>query len=167
MARLSTPIDQLKSHYTVVIVGSGYGGGIAASRLGRAKAADNSEITVCVLERGKEFQPGDLDQNGQLIRKGDYPNNLHEALLQVQMDSPNCHVGSRTGLYDVRMNKEINVFVGCGLGGTSLVNANVCAEAEPQVFEQSEWPEQIRSNQGRAELQEGYKRARNVAADAL
>ena len=57
MARLSTPIDQIKSHYTVVIVGSGYGGGIAASRLARAKAADNSEITVCVLERGKEFQP--------------------------------------------------------------------------------------------------------------
>ncbi len=63
MARLSSPIDQLKPHYTVVIVGSGYGGGIAASRLARAKAADNSEITVCVLERGKEFQPGDLDQN--------------------------------------------------------------------------------------------------------
>jgi cholesterol oxidase len=42
MARLSTPIDQLKPHYTVVIVGSGYGGGIAASRLARAQAADNS-----------------------------------------------------------------------------------------------------------------------------
>jgi cholesterol oxidase len=160
MARLSTPIDQLKSHYTVVIVGSGYGGGIAASRLARARAADNSEITVCVLERGKEFQPGDLNQNGQLIKKGDYPDNLREALPQVQMDSPNCHAGSRVGLYDVRMNKEINVFVGCGLGGTSLVNANVCAEAEPQVFKQSEWPEEIRSDQGLTELQEGYGRAR-------
>ena len=61
MARLASPIDQLKPHYTVVVVGSGYGAGIAASRLARAKAKDKSEITVCVLERGKEFQPGDLD----------------------------------------------------------------------------------------------------------
>ena len=160
MARLSSPIDQLKSHYTVIVVGSGYGGGIAASRLARARAADNAEITVCVLERGKEFQPGDLDQNGQLINKGDYPNTLRDALPQVQMDSPHSHMGSRIGLYDVRMNKEINVFVGCGLGGTSLVNANVCAEAEPEVFRQREWPEEIRSEQGLAELQQGYERAR-------
>ncbi len=160
MARLSTPIDQLKSHYTVVVVGSGYGGGIAASRLARAKTSDNTEITVCVLERGKEFQPRDLDQNGQLIKEGEYPNSLREALPQVQMDSPNCHVGSRIGLYDVRMNEEINVFVGCGLGGTSLVNANVCEEAEPEVFRQSEWPEEIRSETGLAQLQQGYERAR-------
>lgn len=167
MARLSTPLNQIKSHYTVVVVGSGYGGGIAASRLARATAPDNSEITVCVLERGKEFQPGDLDQNGQLIKEGDYPNNLRDALPQVQMDSPNCHIGSRTGLYDVRMNKEINVFVGCGLGGTSLVNANVCEEAEPEVFKQSEWPEDIRSEQGLSELRQGYERARAMLQPTL
>ena len=166
MARLSSPIDQLKSHYTVVVVGSGYGGGIAASRLARAKTGNNVEVTVCVLERGREFQPGDFDQNGQLTNKGDYPNNLREALPQVQMDSPNCHVGSRIGLYDVRMNKEINVFLGCGLGGTSLVNANVCEEAEPQVFKQPEWPEEIRSERGLAQLREGYERARKMLQPA-
>ena len=160
MARLATPIDQIKDHYTVVVVGSGYGGGIAASRLARAKAANNAEITVCVLERGREFQPGDLDHNGRLIQQGEYPNKLSEAMPQVQMDSPMCHTGSRIGLYDVRMNKEINVFVGCGLGGTSLVNANVCEEAEPEVLNQTEWPEELRSDQGRAELQQGYERAR-------
>ena len=160
MARLSSPVDQIKPHYTVVVVGSGYGGGIAASRLARAKAADNSEITVCVLERGKEFQPGDLDQNDRLIKQGEYPNSLLEAIPQLQMDAPQCHSGSRVGLYDVRMNKEINVFLGCGLGGTSLVNANVCAEAEPEVFKRSEWPEEIRSEQGQAQLQQGYERAR-------
>ena len=36
MARLSSPIERLKSHYKVVIVGSGYGGGITASRMARA-----------------------------------------------------------------------------------------------------------------------------------
>lgn len=129
MARLSLPIEQLKSHYTVVVIGSGYGGSITASRMARAVAPDNQKITVCVLERGKEFQPRDLDQNGQIIKPGEYPDTEFEALRQVQVDTPLFHAGSRTGLYGVRMNKEIDVFIGCGLGGTSLVNANVCAEA--------------------------------------
>jgi cholesterol oxidase len=33
MGRLSSPIDRIKDHYAVVVVGSGYGGAIAASRL--------------------------------------------------------------------------------------------------------------------------------------
>jgi len=36
VARLSSPIEQLKSHYQIVVVGSGYGGGITASRMARA-----------------------------------------------------------------------------------------------------------------------------------
>lgn len=160
MARLSSPIGQLKSHYTVVVVGSGYGGGIAASRLARLTAADNTAITVCLLERGREFQPGTFDQNDRLIQPGEYPDTLGEAVPQMQVDSPICHSGSRVALYDVRMNKEINAFVGCGLGGTSLVNANVCEEAEPDVFKQSEWPERIRTDEGLAELKDGYARAK-------
>ena len=34
-ARLSMPASKLKAHYDVVVVGSGYGGGVAASRLAR------------------------------------------------------------------------------------------------------------------------------------
>ncbi len=59
MARLSSPIETLKEHYAVVVIGSGYGAAIAASRLARAGKQ------VCVLERGREFQPGE------------YPNRLH------------------------------------------------------------------------------------------
>jgi choline dehydrogenase-like flavoprotein len=51
MPRLSLPIEQIKRHYTVVVVGSGYGGAIAAWRMARAGQ------TVCLLERGKELQP--------------------------------------------------------------------------------------------------------------
>ena len=68
MTRLSSPIANIKAHYTAVVVGSGYGGGIAASRLARVGQ------DVCVLERGKELQPGE------------YPNTLVEGAKQLQVD---------------------------------------------------------------------------------
>lgn len=51
--RLSTPIDDRQSRYDVVVIGSGYGGSIVASRLARAGRA------VCLLEQGKELVPGE------------------------------------------------------------------------------------------------------------
>ena len=44
-AKLSLPLDRLRERYEVVVVGSGYGGAIAASRLARLGRS------VCVLER--------------------------------------------------------------------------------------------------------------------
>ena len=127
MPRLSSSgIKVPEKHYDVVVVGSGYGGGITASRMARAKK------TVCVLERGKEFQPGE------------YPNTLAKAAPEMQIDAPTGHEGSKTGLYDFRINEDLNVFLGCGLGGTSLVNANVSLRAEPRVFADPAWPEAIR-----------------------
>ena len=54
MQRLSSPLDALNPAYDVVVVGSGYGGGVAASRLARAG------LRVCVIERGREFLTGEF-----------------------------------------------------------------------------------------------------------
>ncbi len=129
--RLSSPIDRIQPHYDVVIVGSGYGGAIAASRLARAGRK------VCVLERGRELQPGE------------YPDNVAEATREVQISSDEGHVGRRTGLYDLRLGKDISVFVGCGLGGTSLVNANVSLRPDPRIFDDGRWPTAVRSDVAR------------------
>ncbi len=109
MKRLSTPVEQIKPHYSIVVIGSGYGGSIAASRFARAGKQ------VCLLERGKEFLPGE------------YPDTQAQVAQESQFDLQGLHVGSETALMDFRFNKDINVLLGCGLGGTSLINAGVAA----------------------------------------
>lgn len=143
MARLSSPIEDIRDHYSVVVVGSGYGAAIAASRLARAGQR------VCVLERGKEFQPGE------------YPHTEPEAVREMQADLPEGHVGSKTGLFDLHVNPDINVFVGCGLGGTSLVNANVALRAEPRVFDDPVWPLAFRKDRSSL-LEDGYHHAEEM-----
>jgi cholesterol oxidase len=151
MARLASPIENLKSHYQIVVIGSGYGGGITASRMARAGQE------VCILERGREFQPGDFDKDHKLINRGDYPDSLGRALAEVQIDAPQLHTGPLTALYDMRVNDELSVFVGCGLGGTSLLNANVALPADRRVFKLPEWPKGFRDTPEM--LADGYQRA--------
>jgi cholesterol oxidase len=143
MTRLSRSVADMKDHYTVVVVGSGYGGSIAASRFARAGQS------VCLLERGKELQPGE------------YPRTMPDAAKEMQTDLPDKAIGSRTGLYDFRVNSDINVFLGCGLGGTSLVNANVALKAEKRVFEDARWPKEILQDYDTT-LADGYQRAQEM-----
>ena len=100
MKPISSPIDEMRDSYDIVVIGSGYGGGISASRLARAGQS------VCLLERGRE------------ILVGNYPDVPTEALAQMQFHTPDEHIGSRLGLYDIHVNEQQNVVVGCGLGGT-------------------------------------------------
>ena len=46
--RISRPVELLGQEYDVVVIGSGYGGAVAASRMARAGQK------VCVLELGRE-----------------------------------------------------------------------------------------------------------------
>ncbi len=145
MKRLSSPRTQLNEYYDAIVIGSGYGGGIAASRLSRMKRGDGSKLSVCLLERGREIQTGE------------YPDTLLEAGKEFQIDLPQKHIGDLTGLFNLYANKDMNVMVGCGLGGTSLINANVSLKADDRVFEDPQWPDEIR--QDRARLETCYNRA--------
>lgn len=141
MIRIALPNTSIEASYDAVVVGSGYGGGAAASRLARAG------LRVAVLERGKELLPGE------------YPDTLAEAQREFQVDAPGLRVGfGRTGLYDLRLNDDMNVLVGCGLGGTSLINANVSLPPDPRVFQDACWPRQIREDED-GRLAEAFERA--------
>jgi cholesterol oxidase len=74
-------------------------------------------------------------------------------------------LGARTGLYDLRNNAQVDVMVGCGLGGTSLINANVSLEPTAAVFDDPRWPEAIRLDHTTL-LADGYARARAMLAPA-
>ena len=128
MGRLAVATEEMAPRYEVVVVGSGYGGAITASRMARAGRS------VCLLERGAERRPGE------------YPDTELEMLEELQVDLPSCRQGSRTGMYDMRVNHDLNVFVGCGLGGTSLVNANVSLRPDSRVFDDSRWPKGLRDD---------------------
>lgn len=138
MKRLASPIDTLKPHYDVVVVGSGYGGGVAASRLSRAGKR------VAVLERGRE------------VATGEFPSRFPDLKGEMQIHGRKMSSGPDTALYDVRLGEDMHVVVGCGLGGGSLVNAGVTLRPDPRVFADEAWPGQIRQD---GLLDEGYRRA--------
>jgi cholesterol oxidase len=138
---LSLPPDAIRPAYDVVVVGSGYGGGVAASRLSRAGQS------VCVIEKGKEFPTGA------------FPSRLPELRRELQLNGGKLHSGSRTGLFDFRLGADIHVLVGCGLGGGSLINAGVALEPDDRVFRDRAWPEAI-AGDGLLEL--GFERAASM-----
>ncbi|MCP5292022.1 MAG: GMC family oxidoreductase N-terminal domain-containing protein [Burkholderiales bacterium] len=145
MKRLSSPHSRLKERYDAIVIGSGYGGGIAASRLARMKRSDGSRLDICLLERGREIQTGE------------YPDTLFEAGKEFQINFHDKHVGEWTGLFNLYASKDMNVIVGCGLGGTSLINANVALKADNRVFDDPRWPDEIRQDKDR--LNACYDRA--------
>ena len=110
--------------FDYVIVGSGYGGSIAASKLARAGK------TVCLLERGCEILPGS------------YPTDLASArdALQLVTARGGRLVPDKNAMMEVRVNDDVHVILGNGLGGGSLVNANVSIVPDMRVFNTG-WPQ--------------------------
>jgi choline dehydrogenase-like flavoprotein len=139
----------MRPEYDVVVVGSGYGGAVAASRMARAGKS------VCLLELGKERWPGE------------YPVDFLSAAPEIHI-SGNVESGSELaefdggdpqGLYHIIVGKGQTAFVANGkskfedlvltvpgLGGTSLLNANVFLPADHRTLSQGVFPPEIRND---------------------
>ncbi|MBW3652444.1 MAG: GMC family oxidoreductase N-terminal domain-containing protein [Actinobacteria bacterium] len=117
--------------YDAIVVGSGFGGGIAACRLAE------QGLSVCLLERGRRFGPGD------------YPDRL--AQFPHALWHPRHNPG---GMFDVRIMRDVAVVTGAGVGGGSLVYANVQLRAPDAIFDEPAWPKAIDG----AELDRFYAR---------
>jgi len=113
--------------YDVVIVGSGYGGSIAAAELAGCTHNGNP-VSVCMLERGREYLPGM------------FPSRFSELPTHMRFSTPMSPAprGRRDGLFDIRIGPDIHAVLGNGLGGGSLINAGVMARANADMFDG--WP---------------------------
>ena len=115
---------------SVVVVGSGYGGSVAALRYAQKGYA------VTLLERGAEFLAGEFSNDISTLPK----------FLRGPDANGKRSMGSATGLFDIRLGLGATAFVANGLGGGSLINAGVAIEPNPAVLTQACWPQTIRAD---------------------
>lgn len=138
--RISLPVELMRDSYDVVVIGTGYGGGVAASRMARGGQR------VCVLERGKERWPGEFPETLPAVAKelrvtGEFAPGDRRGIPGTLVNG-----GNPTGLYHFAIGDGQNVYMGNGLGGTSLINANVFLEATRAVLDMEVWPEELRGS---------------------
>jgi cholesterol oxidase len=105
--------------FDVIVVGSGFGGSIAALRLSEAGRS------VLVLERGRRWRPGD------------FPRDVRD-IDRLLWRWP-THLNSR-GIYEPRFFSSLAAVVASGVGGGSLIYANIHIRPDPVVFQDPRWP---------------------------
>ena len=109
----SSSSDPGEKNADAVVIGSGFGGSVAAARLAQAG------LNTVVLERGRRWPSGSFPRNEDDIKDGWLWN-------------------SGRGLYDLRWLDRMISVQGAGWGGGSLIYANVFARPPAEVFEH--WP---------------------------
>lgn len=133
----------------IVIVGSGYGGSVAAYRLADPDFTPTPQRPhdVMVLERGKEYA------------LGEFPNDLADMPAHVRLrQSGRIDAGEHEdALFDIRQGDGVDALVGSGLGGTSLINANVAIQPPLAKFAGAAWPKAIRDPTGASAMQAAFR----------
>ena len=100
-----------ETHYDAVIIGSGFGGSVMAYRLAEAG------LNVCLLERGKAYPPGSFPRSPYWMQRNFW--NPSDGLY---------------GMFNIWSFEGINSVVSSGLGGGSLIYANVLLRKDEKWF---------------------------------
>lgn len=136
--------------YEAVVIGSGFGGAISCCRL-----AQKWKGQVLLLERGKRYPMGSFPRSPH-----DVANNFwNPAGDKTKRPKHIREKDDLRGMYDIRNFKRMDAVVSAGLGGGSLIYANVFLEPPVQLFECG-WPEGV----DKAFLQPYYDVAKSVLA---
>lgn len=143
MAGSTQASGSIAERYDAVVIGSGYGGGVAALRLAEMGRS------VAILERGRH------------IEVGAFPDTLKAGARELQSQGLSGHIGRPDGLFDIRVGDGVSVLVGCGVGGTTLINGNVMLRPESGVFDMAAWPNEFRAERDTL-LEEAYQRAHGI-----
>ena len=103
--------------YDYIVIGSGFGGSVAALRLAE------KGYTVGVMEKGKRFRPSDFPESNLQLRK------------YLWMPRLRLH-----GILQITWLKHLMVLHGAGVGGGSLVYAMTHPVPPDVVFRDPRWP---------------------------
>jgi cholesterol oxidase len=140
-ATTSAQRTEPKGTFDVVVIGSGFGGSVMAYRLASAG------YSVCVLERGRSYPPGTFPRTPKQMGKNFWE--PHENLF---------------GLFDIWSFRHAEAIVASGLGGGSLIYANVLLRKDENWFVQE--PSEDQANESwpvtRAQLDPHYDRVEAV-----
>ena len=122
--------------YEAIVIGTGFGGAITGCRLSKKWPGGQ----VLILERGKRYpmgsfprSPHDFARNFWALADGKTrrPRHVRRAVEATGRDS--------LGIFDIRNYRHMDVVLGAGLGGGSLIYANVFMIPPEEVFDQR-WP---------------------------
>lgn len=138
MFSASKTISEAMPTYDAAVIGSGYGGGVAASRLARMG------LRVVVLEQGRRWRPGDFPTTSKSRRKA------------TRLTGRAPRLGDPAGLYYLSVGRGLTVFGASGLGGGSLINAGVVLRPDLSRLRKAGWPDEVISD---GLLLEGLARA--------
>ena len=119
----------MKSIYDVVVIGSGFGGAITASRLAEAGRS------VCILERGKRWKKTDFPRSPGEVARAFWRRDEGSGPQDYRIES--------FGFLEYKVFQHMDVIQGCGVGGGSLHYFNVHLRTPARIFGSPRWPEEI------------------------
>ena len=132
--RKSPAAKSSRSHYPAIVVGSGYGGGVSALRLGQAG------VQTLILEKGRHWDTPDEDgrrftrmlpADNRAAWFSDVPPSLVPSYMGVSVEDVAKNNPSpqpvQAGICDKSVHGAHSVFRGIAVGGGSMVNAAIAA----------------------------------------
>lgn len=123
----------MAQRYEAVVIGTGFGGSIGACRLSKRWPGK-----VMVLERGKAYPMGSFPRAPH-----DLARNFWNLPDEARLRPKRLQAEEQHGLFDIRTFRHMDVVLAAGLGGGSLIYANVFLEPPDAAFDRR-WPESCR-----------------------
>lgn len=105
-----------ETHYDWIIVGSGFGGSVSAHRL------TQKGYTILVIEKGRRFEPEDFPKTNWDLKRW-----LWNPALGLK------------GIFQMSFLRHMTVYHGVGVGGGSLVYANMLPVPTREFFDADSW----------------------------